>query len=114
MVFNRGGRSTRQSSGRGRFSRGSSRSGRGKGQPFNKNKSTNKSGNASSYHTYTEVKKNFMLKVSVSLGEFGNDIKKALEMAQDVTFAPLSRNMIALPQGMMDPGTLGPSSYPLC
>ena len=64
------------------------------------------SGNASSYHTYTEVKKNFMLKVSVSLGEFGNDIKKALEMEQDVTFAPPSRNMIALPHGMVDPGTL--------
>ena len=49
-----------------------------------------------------------MLKVSVSLGEFGNDIKKALETEQDVTFAPPSRNMITLPQGLVNPGTMDP------
>jgi hypothetical protein len=37
-----------------------------------------------SYHTYTEVKKHYMLKVSMTLGEFGPDIKKALEDEADL------------------------------
>ena len=64
--------------------------------------------NASSYHTYTEVKKNYLLKVSMTLGEFGPDIKEALEAESDLLLKQPTRKMITLPLGVTDPGTLGP------
>ena len=56
--------------------------------------------NASSYHTYTEVKKNYMLKVSMTLGEFGPDIKEALEYESDLVLKQPTRKMITLPLGL--------------
>ena len=64
--------------------------------------------NANSYHTYTEVKKNYMLKVSMTLGEFGPDIKEALKAESDLLLKQPTRKMITLPLGVTNPGTLGP------
>ena len=64
--------------------------------------------NADLYHTYTKVKKNYMLKVSMTLGEFGPDIKEAIEQEVDLVLNQPTRKMITLPLGVIDPGALEP------
>ena len=64
--------------------------------------------NANLYHTYTKVKKNYMLKVSMTLGEFGPDIKEALKAESDLLLKQPTRKMITLPLGVTDPGALDP------
>ena len=44
----------------------------------------------------------------MTLGEFGPDIKKALESESDLILTRPSRSMISLPPGIVDPGTLTP------